>query len=186
MKHLTMVKNIVTWLFFALVFALGVLTFLSGKSDLAGWRLLIVKSGSMEPTIKTGTLILVKKETSFQVGDIVTFGPVTRPEMLVTHRIIEIFDKSGHQYIKTKGDFNATEDQDATPIASVVAKYHFGIPYLGYLISFAQTELGVVLLIIVPGTIIIYDELMNLKRSISKLYEKFLKKDTQDKEIASP
>jgi signal peptidase len=182
MKWLKLLKNILTVTVFLLVLTLGILIYLSGKTDLNGWRLLIVKSGSMEPTIKTGSLIFVKKEDSYQKGDVVTFGPVTRPELLITHRIEEVIDQEDRKFIKTKGDFNATADIDLSPMSSVVAKYHFGIPYIGYVIGFAQTQIGVVLLIIIPGTILIYDELMNLKKAIVTLYQKSTKKKSTEEE----
>lgn len=176
MKWFTIIRNVLTFTVFLIVFILGLLIFLSGKSDIYGWRLLIVKSGSMEPTIKTGALIFVKKESTYAKDDVITFGPVTRPDMLVTHRIVEVLDLDGKQFVKTKGDFNAAADLDLVPIDSIIAKYYYNVPYLGYLVSFAQTQLGVVLLIIIPGTILIYDELMNLKKAVVGLYKKMVSK----------
>lgn len=182
MKWLSHIKNIITGLLFVLIVILGGLIFLSGRSDIQGWRILIVKSGSMEPTIKTGSVIAVQKQSDYQKGDVVTFGPTTRPELLITHRIIDVTEKNGEKYIQTKGDFNASADQELTPMKAVVARHRFSVPYIGYLIGFAQTQLGVVVLIVIPGTILIYDELMNLKKAFVELFMKFGKKAKTEKQ----
>src|SRR3989338_9229880 len=50
----------------------------------------IVKSGSMEPTIMTGAIVVVKPATSYAVNDIVMFGKDTKREIPTTHRIMEV------------------------------------------------------------------------------------------------
>lgn len=54
-------------------------------------------SGSMVPTLYPGDTVLLKKQKSYAVGDVITFNDSIG---LVTHRIVEITD-SGY---KTKGD----------------------------------------------------------------------------------
>lgn len=149
----------------------GVLVYISGQSDFYGWRLLIVKSGSMEPTIKTGSLIFVRRETSYQKGDIVTYGIPNKEDTLVTHRIVEV-EEGEQKKVRTKGDYNQVEDQNKSDYSMILGKYQFGVPYLGQLIGFAKTQVGVVLLVVIPGTIIIYDELLNIRKAVSKFFEK--------------
>ena len=62
-----------------------------------------VVSGSMEPALKKGTLVLVRKKADAEIGDIVVYQS---GESIIVHRIISA---EGDQVI-TKGDANETED----------------------------------------------------------------------------
>lgn len=62
-----------------------------------------VVSGSMEPVLKKGTLLLVRKKADAETGDIVVYQSEGN---LIVHRIIFT---EGDQVI-TKGDANETED----------------------------------------------------------------------------
>ncbi|MEO8581242.1 MAG: signal peptidase I [Patescibacteria group bacterium] len=166
MKALAFIKAFFTTFFLFLVLVVGVLVYVSGKEEVFGWRMLIVKSGSMEPKIKTGSLIFDKQDSNYSKGDVVTFGFPSKPETLITHRILEVEEVEGKKLITTKGDFNQIDDKDKSDYGSIVGKYVFGIPYIGYVIDFAKTPPGVVILVIVPGTIIIYDEFQNIKKHV--------------------
>lgn len=184
MKFFSLIKAFFTTFFLFLVLIVGVSVYLSSKGDIQGWRMLIVKSGSMEPKIKTGSLIFVQRQETYNKDDIVTFGSPNTPDTLITHRIIEIEEKDGDKLITTKGDFNQIEDKDKTPYALIVGKYIFGIPYFGYVIGFAKTPAGVVLLVIVPGTIIIYDEFQNIKKHVlNKLSDKKKRKEEMESDL---
>ncbi len=93
-----------------------------------GYRSFIVLSGSMEPKIKPGDVIWVKKThmKELKEGDILTY---ISEENFITHRIKKIEGNS----LVTKGDANNVED---SPIKSsqVYGKYSFRIPYLGYIL----------------------------------------------------
>lgn len=180
MKLLKAVKILVSTLFLFLVLTVGILVYVSGQSDIYGWRMLIVKSGSMEPTIKTGSLIFIQQQSSYDEGDVATFGSPARPETLMTHRIVGEEQTDNGEVYQTKGDFNQVADQDAVPEAAVLGEYKFGIPYLGYVISFAKTEVGVILLVVIPGTIIIYDELQNIRRVVASWMGSKSKKKTDE------
>lgn len=181
MKIFKVLKAFTTTLFLALVVVVGVLVYFSAKGDFYGWRMFIVKSGSMEPTIKTGSLIFVRKESDYKKDDIVTFGSASKADTLVTHRIIEVQEREGNKQIKTKGDFNQVEDKDLSPFSSIIGKFSFGIPYLGYVIDFAKKPLGAVILVVIPGTIIIYDEFQNIRKHIGIMMSNRKKKvETQE------
>lgn len=96
---------------------------------LFGYSFLEVVSGSMEPNIHIGDLILIDTNaTDYQVGDIITF----RDEYasFVTHRIVSIDEKG----ITTKGDANRSEDP-VFPSSSVVGKLIYQFSGLGILLS---------------------------------------------------
>lgn len=98
----------------------------------AGWYLIqyfcayVVMSGSMEPTIPTGSIVVVdgrKKER--KQGDVITYR---RGNMVVTHRIVE---KREEGYC-TKGDSNEEEDTGIVSEGQVIGNVITVLPWIGY------------------------------------------------------
>lgn len=90
-----------------------------------------VASGSMEPALKKGTLLLVRKKADTEPGDIVVYRS---DESMIVHRIISA---EGDKVI-TKGDANDTEDPPIkrSQIKGIVI---FKIPEIGKGIQWLQT-----------------------------------------------
>lgn len=144
------------------------------------YRILMVQSGSMEPFIRVGSVVVVNKSNEYDVGDIITFSlnptiNIKDKGSLITHRIFEVTEEEGIKKFVTKGDANQTQDQTKIIEDQILGKVMFSLPYLGYPVSFAKTQLGFILLVIIPGTIIIYSEYINIKKEIKKIIKK--KKD---------
>lgn len=100
--------------------------------------LIMFRTGSMSPTIPTGSLAIVQEISASEarIGDITT---VDRPGQLpVTHRITAIEPTDGGQYvIRMKGDANDSDDP-APYVVDTVRKVHWSIPGAGYLVAKAQ------------------------------------------------
>ena len=144
---------------------LGVIAFAIAASVLpitGNYKILVVLSGSMEPDIKTGAVVLVKPVSEYSVGDVITFGPVTKTKPPTTHRIVDVEVQSGSMLYVTKGDAN--EDPDGRPVAEkdVLGKVLFSVPYFGFVIDFARKPLGFALIIGVPAAVIIGDEIRKI------------------------
>ena len=96
----------------------------------AGLQPLVVRSGSMEPTIHTGSMVLVRKIPAAQikVGDVVA---VERPDHTrVTHRVIARKALGPNAELTLKGDAN--EDPDPVPVTVSHAYRMVGsVPLLG-------------------------------------------------------
>jgi len=115
---------------------------------------LTVYSGSMEPTIPVGSVVVIKPvdPNKLQKDEIICF---TRSEpKSTTHRIIDITDEG----FITKGDANEDPDPFLVEKKNIIGKVIFTIPALGYLSYFVKTPLGFTLFIILPATIIIAEE----------------------------
>ncbi len=130
------------------------------------YQIKIVKSGSMEPSINTGSLVIIKPSKNYNVGDIITFGKDTKNDIPTTHRIVSSHAVSGVIMFTTKGDANSSKDINEIKQADIHGKVLFSIPFLGYLIDFARKPLGLIILVILPATIIIFDE---VKKIISEI-----------------
>lgn len=105
-----------------------------------GYGIANVLSGSMEPTFSKGTLLLVKEEKQAEPGQIVVYQS---GQELIVHRVIQI---QGN-LVTTKGDANEAADPvfDASQIKGVVVGW---IPFLGSLVSFLKTPVGIILLLV--------------------------------------
>lgn len=121
----------------------------------------IVKSGSMEPAIMTGSIVIVKPESSYKIGDVITFGKDTKTDVPTTHRIIA--QNSDGTYT-VKGDAN--EDPDPNPVqrSSVIGSVVFHVPYVGFVLDFARQPIGFTLLIAIPAALVILEELLTIFR----------------------
>lgn len=158
------------------IMSLSVMLFLSKSDNILGLRTFSVLSGSMQPTIPVGGLVTTQHKDNYQVGDIITFktkGPDDKKIEYVTHRIIEevevpIEDKVELQF-KTQGDANENADERLVPKENIVGKSIVYMPFAGRITNFMQSQLGLVLLIIIPATIIIYSELINIKNEAQRL-----------------
>ncbi len=132
----------------------------------------IILSGSMEPAIGVGSISVVQAKPRYTVGDVITFSKDGKSKMTVTHRVAEVRDTGVYygdpQYV-TRGDANEESDSGEVKHANVAGRVMLSIPYLGYIADFAKTPRGFVLLIVIPATIIIYEEIKNIKRQFAHL-----------------
>ncbi len=159
------------WLIIVTLVLIASLTSLSVIKNPFGVKLLSVQSGSMEPSIKTGSVVIVKNQDTYGLGDIITFTDNPQNDS-TTHRIIKSEVKDGKEIYTTKGDANQGDDRLTTTSEKILGKVIFDVPYLGYPVSFAKTQYGFIFLIVVPATIIIFSEVLNLKKEILKLIKK--------------
>jgi len=133
----------------------------------------IVLSGSMNPTIPEGSIVFVKRGfNDIKKGNIVTFKRPGKPQENVTHRIVGEDKSKGRTVYMTKGDANTAADLWVVPKESIWGKAIFSVPFLGYVISFAKTKLGVILLIALPLVIIALGEARIIYSEIKKMRKK--------------
>jgi signal peptidase I len=156
-----------------------------GNPKVFGLQWYEVLSGSMEPSIHTGSVIFDKHVSTdkLKVGDVITFKAPNQEyganEMIITHRIHQVVDENGVVKFQTKGDANGSVDPQLVPATNVIAQYdNLTIPYLGYYLNFAKTKLGLGLLVILPGALLIISTMVSLFWDILKL-QKSKKSETQ-------
>ncbi|MFC4541922.1 signal peptidase I [Halosolutus amylolyticus] len=139
----------------ALFVFVGLVTFpgLVGGDDVY-----IVTSDSMQPTIESGDVIITQEvdPDAIESGDVVTFqdGSGTDGGTL-THRVVEVREENGERYFRTKGDANEDPDEGYVPAEYAQGTLHVHVPYLGYLLLFARSSLGLFALVIAPGLFLV-------------------------------
>ncbi|GEM_PF-1350431 len=94
-------------------------------SQFAGVHSFVVLTGSMEPEINPGDMVIVKKMEQYSVGDIIAFST---SGTIIVHRIYS-FENSR---VITKGDANNYADPWRIDQDKIIGKTMFIIPYLGY------------------------------------------------------
>lgn len=117
--------------------------------DFMGYKPFIVLSGSMEPEIMTGDMVLVKNTDAgnLQEGDVIAFKS---GEAVVTHRIMEVKTENGEVSYVTQGDANDSPDQTSVKPADVEGIYKNRIPGAGNVAMFMQTTTGMILFVVCP------------------------------------
>jgi len=137
----------------------------------ANTRIITTKLGfklSYSP-IKIGSVVIIKPVSDYKIGDVITFGPYSKIKAPTSHRIYDIKVVGGQPVYITKGDANNAPDQREITGKEVIGKVLFDIPYAGYAVDTAKKPFGFMLIIVVPASLIIFDE-------IKKVYEEIKKK----------
>ncbi|WP_181347542.1 signal peptidase I SipW [Thalassobacillus sp. CUG 92003] len=151
-----------------------------GESTFMGYQLKTVLSGSMEPTFQTGSIIALEPTdngSQYKKGDIITFQK--EQDVLVTHRITEVKGSGENVSYLTKGDNNDGADLEPVLAGNVVGEYTgFTIPYIGYVMDFANSKLGSLLLLVVPGLLLFGYGAFSIWREISSIEEKDEEKES--------
>lgn len=115
-----------------------------------GYRTYIVSSGSMEPYLKVGDIILVDKVDSAQeikVDDIITFTQGDGKD--ITHRVIEVKDINDNRSFVTKGDNNNDIDPNEVKFENIRGKYSSKISGIGKFILSVKTSFGAIIFVII-------------------------------------
>ena len=108
--------------------------------------LLAVASGSMEPILYKGDLILVVGiqnacliNATPEYGDIIVFRKPAYSDDLIVHRAIKKDEVGGFCIFTTKGDANPAPDGWRIRETEIIGKYTgTKIPFLGYIVLFFE------------------------------------------------
>ncbi|MGG5462976.1 signal peptidase I [Clostridium sp. B9] len=154
--------NIIYYILIGVLVLILINNFMS-KSDAifkaVGFRTYTILSGSMEPTINTGDLAVVRSAevNEVEVGDIITFK---YDGNVVTHRIIE---KNEEGFI-TKGDNNNAEDTEVVTASDLIGKVLFRIPFLGYVTIFLAKPIVISGLVFLIALSVLWDTFKSDKK----------------------
>jgi signal peptidase I len=131
------------------------------------WQASPVLSGSMEPTIPTGGVVITERVPveDLAVGDIVMFQRPDEPGQVV-HRIIELEPSEDGPLLQTQGDANATADPwQVQPEGATAQVARGSIPYVGSVTVAIRSADGQYALLIAAGVLIATGILLLGRRS---------------------
>jgi signal peptidase len=134
-----------------------------------GWSVNAVISGSMEPALETGSLIVTRpaEPEDIRVGDIILYRPVFGNGNMITHRVVGIEVNSPIKFV-TQGDANLTPDSYKIPGENLVGKVFLHIPLIGSFTEFVKTLKGFISLIVVPSIIILSIYIFSVWQAINE------------------
>jgi signal peptidase len=121
-----------------------------------GARSMIVRSGSMTPTIRTGDVVVVRpiSPSEAAVGEIVTFQDPDGSGRLLVHRVRAIGLRGKQFAFTTQGDANTTREHWRVPADGTIGEVVYRVPKLGFLVSWITTPAGRIGLMIVPALLL--------------------------------
>ncbi len=183
-----MVIRIFNSIFIATVLVVSTLVILTG----VGWiKLLVVKTGSMVPTLPINSLLLIVPKQSifahganYSIGEIITFKP-KGSNALITHRIYSKDFASNIETFQTKGDANSSKDRWTLTKDDVFGKVQFSMPGFGGVATFLHSFIGLFLIVVIPATFIILHEVLVIFDELKKAKEEASIKISK-KTIAGP
>lgn len=112
---------------------------LVGAPRVVGWQAYALGSGSMQPAVPAGSVIVVRPtpDEGVSVGDIVA---VETARGVLVHRVVAV---AADGALTLKGDANEVADARAWPASSAVGTVAYAIPLAGYLaLTFQDPLLG--------------------------------------------
>ena len=152
------VVNILSTILLVVLVALVIVLFavrLSGNSpSVFGYHVFRVSSGSMEPTLKLGDVIIIKDTPADEIkkDDIVTYK-AEKGQMqgeMITHRVVEEPEnKNGIYFFQTKGDVEGAALDPVITYSQVQGVYVGKVPLIDKLYSFFFTPYGLIIFVFV-------------------------------------
>lgn len=174
-KVLKVVKNVVCW--GLIVVLVGVLVsflvsrFSGNAPGLFGYSLYRISTGSMEPELMVGDVILdkvVQTPEEIKVGDVVTYdGTGELSGMTITHKVVVAPYKNelGEWILQTQGVANPTPDKEFS-FDRVRAVYVCSLPFVTFVVGLFMSPWGLVVFILLV-LLIFFDELVNIVRVLT-------------------
>jgi signal peptidase len=174
---------VVTVLLVATVVGLAGLFWLVRQED---WLFQAVATGSMEPTIPTGSVILSRPVApeAIEPGDVIVFAAPngatvaggedgmfdSTEQMLVTHRVVAVTSDDGTSdggiAFRTKGDGNEDEDPWLVTPDMLRARYVAHVPVLGTVVSRPDLRRWLYLAVAAAGVVVIVAEGRSVVREL--------------------
>lgn len=147
--------------------------------ELFGYKAYIITTNSMEPSISSGDVVIVKKydEKQIKVGDIITYK---QKEELITHRVVDIKENEHERRFITKGDNNNIEDTEGTNYNNIKGTIIVTIPYLGNIIRILENKM--IFLVIILVILILFFYKIHIQEKKENRREKKLNEEKKYRE----
>lgn len=110
------------------------------------YQVVVIQSGSMEPTLPVGSIVLYKPISNYLPEDVVVFAHGDGADIkTVVHRITQKRTSSdGSVAYITKGDANTQADGLVVYASAIKGEVFAQIPHVGYVIQFLKSPMGII------------------------------------------
>ena len=137
---------------------------LIGMSRVTPYEVLVVRSGSMQPAVSTGGIVIVDRNG--QRPSVRAIASFREPDgSIVTHRVVGM---DGPLYI-TRGDANNADDEIRRPPAAVYGTVILTLPLIGYLIHLLEQPAAFLILLVGTGGFLIWDALRTINTELARM-----------------
>ena len=181
-QRMSMLVTILLVLAVALCFYSAVQVLSNGYVNLGGFMLFRVVTGSMEPTIPVGGLLITKQVDigTIQVDDIICFRTQVSEiwGKIVTHRVVDLWQTEAGMLLETKGDANLVADGyyvDRTNFVGKVVWHTKNGSVLAGVLSLFTSKIGFLGCIVFPclllAALILKDSVISIRKDLQMLVE---------------
>lgn len=185
-KIFNAIQNIVLVVSFILcIFVVGQKLFFK-DSNIFGYRLFVIVTGSMSPELDIGDVILVKDidPNKIEKDDLITYYGMegNYKDKVVTHKVTNITTENNRLIFYTKGLKNVAVDP-AIYEEQIYGKVTYKFIVISLLSKIIRNKIGFCLLILIPLIAIFIKESMNLKKQIKEDKKKSQEKALEELSI---
>ncbi|MGO1973246.1 MAG: signal peptidase I [Propionibacteriaceae bacterium] len=154
-------RAVLSWTF--LLAMLAVLLASVVLPRVVGGQAYTVLSGSMQPTLAPGALVVVRPVPVEQVatGEMITYQLESGRAAVVTHRVVSIgYAADGTVRLRTRGDANGAPDPEPVRAEQVRGVVWYSVPWLGHVNTLVRGDQRTILLGLVVATLVGYAAVM--------------------------
>lgn len=168
-----------------------------GYANIGGFMMFRVVTGSMEPTIPTGALLIAREVDieTIQLNDIVCFRTQVSEiwGKIVTHRVVDVMQESGSILLETKGDANLVSDiflVDSSDLIGKVVWYTGKGSILSGILSLFTNKIGFLGCIVFPtlfiSGMILKDSVAGIRKDMLLILEESRRQEQEQVQEADP
>ena len=153
------------WIYMVIGFGAGMLV--AAAAPMAfGMRSFTVLSGSMEPALDTGDMVVDNQISprDARPGDVVTFKDPQGQKRMITHRLRSVSIEGNTARMTTKGDANDSAETWTVPADGKIGRVAYRLPKLGYALSITHGRNGKLLFVVLPALLFGVLELVRIWR----------------------
>lgn len=164
----------------------------TGYVSFGGMSVFRVITGSMEPQIPVGSLLLSKKTDieSIVVGDVICYKSKEfgGKNIIITHRVTEVYETPDRQiFLQTKGDANLTADTSEVTEDNLIGRvvWHTGDgSKMAKIVHFLTSDFGFLACIILPVIVIAIwifnSSIKSMRRAIKEVEKELEEKKAEN------
>jgi signal peptidase len=126
---------------------------------LAGATPFTVLTGSMEPGMPPGTLVVVRPVDidDVRIGDVITYQLESGRPAVVTHRVVAVgTNLRGESFVETQGDANAVPDEKPVLAQQIRGERWYSVPHLGRVVNVVTQSQRRTALTVVVAVLLLY------------------------------
>lgn len=146
-------RSVLTLCAWTALIAAAVLFAAAAIGRVYGYHMLTVMSGSMEPRLQTGDVIVGRVISAARAhpGDVISFRDPTRSGRLLTHRVMSKRVVGTNFKFVTKGDANTGVERWEVPVDGSLGRVSFRIEKLGYVLAWLRGPLARIAFLAFPA-----------------------------------